>query len=165
MKERNILIFWLLWAIIIFLLWLWSYFSIQYFVPKSPDWTINSWTFWDTFGAINALFSWFAFLGVIITILLQKEDLKMTQKELKKSAEAQEKQVKIQSYIAQLNAYWYLIQSKATLETKESPKNPQDYIASMSDISNFPYSSIKELDKDLVWKINGTLKKLEEEME
>lgn len=52
----------------------------------------------DMFGTVNALFSGLAFAGVIVAILLQKEELglqreelKMTREELKRSAEAQEK--------------------------------------------------------------------------
>ncbi|EMC8699338.1 TPA: hypothetical protein NIK62_003264 [Vibrio cholerae] len=55
-------------------------------------------TFGDMFGAVNALFSGFAFLGVIYAILLQKTELKLqreelalTRDELAKSANAQEK--------------------------------------------------------------------------
>lgn len=54
--------------------------------------------FGDMFGAVNALFSGFAFLGIIYTIYLQKnelalqrEELKLTRDELKRTAEAQEK--------------------------------------------------------------------------
>lgn len=55
-------------------------------------------TIGDMFGAVNALFSGFAFLGVIYAILLQKtelslqrEELSLTRGELAKSANAQEK--------------------------------------------------------------------------
>jgi hypothetical protein len=55
-------------------------------------------TFGDMFGAVNALFSGFAFLGVTYAILLQRtelslqrEELTLTRQELAKSAEAQQK--------------------------------------------------------------------------
>ncbi|WP_050937395.1 hypothetical protein [Vibrio harveyi] len=58
-------------------------------------------TFGDMFGAANALFSGFAFIGVIYAILmqrtelsLQREELSLTREELKKSANAQEKSEK-----------------------------------------------------------------------
>lgn len=54
--------------------------------------------FGDTFGGINAFFSSLAFIGVIYTIILQREELRLqrkelelTREELKKTAEAQEK--------------------------------------------------------------------------
>ena len=58
-------------------------------------------TIGDMFGAVNALFSGFAFLGVIYAILLQRtelalqrEELSLTRGELKKAADAQEKSEK-----------------------------------------------------------------------
>lgn len=79
----------------------------------------------DMFGAINALFSGLALAGIIYTIYLQheelklqREELKLTRKELHRSAEAQEKsQVSIQeqadalSYTAYLNTLSSLINS------------------------------------------------------
>ncbi len=57
--------------------------------------------FGDMFGAMNALFSGFAFLGIIYTIYLQRnelslqrEELKLTRQELTRTAEAQEKSEK-----------------------------------------------------------------------
>ena len=54
-------------------------------------------TFGDMFGSINALFSGFAFAGIIITIwfqrkelMLQRQELKDTREELKRAATAQE---------------------------------------------------------------------------
>jgi hypothetical protein len=53
--------------------------------------------FGDQFGAVNALFSGLAFAGVIVTILLQREELQLqrqeleqTREELRRSASAQE---------------------------------------------------------------------------
>lgn len=37
----------------------------------------NTGTFGDTFGSLNALFSGFAFVGVIYAILLQREELRL----------------------------------------------------------------------------------------
>lgn len=57
--------------------------------------------FGEMFGGINALFTGLAFLGVIFTVLLQKEELRLqrkelelTRKELTRTAEAQEKSEK-----------------------------------------------------------------------
>jgi len=40
-------------------------------------------TFGDMFGAVNALFSGFAFLGVVVAILLQRKELELQRQELK----------------------------------------------------------------------------------
>ena len=54
--------------------------------------------FGDSFGALNTLFSGLAFAGIILTIFMQKEELKLQRKELKmqreemkRFADAQEK--------------------------------------------------------------------------
>ncbi|MEG3753108.1 hypothetical protein [Psychromonas arctica] len=78
-------------AITIFLLW-----SLTWLLMLlEPE---NRGTIGDMFGVVNALFSGFAFLGVIYAILLQRtelslqrEELTLTRGELKKSANAQEK--------------------------------------------------------------------------
>ncbi|MBU2103599.1 hypothetical protein KKD95_01140 [Patescibacteria group bacterium] len=61
-----------------------------------PD-LANRGLFGDSFGALNALFSGFAFLGIIYTIILQsqelglqRKELELTRAELKRAAEAQE---------------------------------------------------------------------------
>ena len=62
-----------------------------------PDWTTRG-QFGDSFGATNALFSGLAFAGLIYTVLLQRNELKLqreelalTRLELSRSAEAQER--------------------------------------------------------------------------
>lgn len=61
----------------------------------APIYFINGWqdrgSFGDMFGAVNALFSGVALLGVIYAIFLQKEELELQRIELRRSAEAQEK--------------------------------------------------------------------------
>lgn len=74
------------------------YFSVVRFLL--PGWT-ESGQFGDMFGGLNSLFSALAFLGVIYTIFLQREELSLQRKELelareelKRTAEAQEKSEK-----------------------------------------------------------------------
>ncbi|MGJ8762338.1 MAG: hypothetical protein ACSHXA_17505 [Polaribacter sp.] len=97
----------------------------------------NRGTFGDSFGALNALISSFAFAGIIYTIFLQQSQLKMqreelilqrkelelTRNELKRSASAQEKSEQalakqaenmeltsnISLYTAMLNSYGDLL--------------------------------------------------------
>jgi hypothetical protein len=72
--------------------------AISFFVFFAFDSWESRGQFGDMFGTVNALFSGFAFAGVLIAILLQRdelalqrEELKMTRQELRRSAEAQEK--------------------------------------------------------------------------
>jgi hypothetical protein len=43
----------------------------------------------DSFGALNSVFSGLAFAGVIVTVLIQMEELRASREELRKAAEAQ----------------------------------------------------------------------------
>ena len=105
----------------VFAAWLVSGVSIYF--------SIGSWdgpgTFGDMFGAINALFSGLAFAGIIFTILLQREELKLQRKELEltreeisRTASAQEasqkelsKQAETLQKTAQINAIDTLLRS------------------------------------------------------
>ncbi|TWT57780.1 hypothetical protein KOR42_11460 [Thalassoglobus neptunius] len=96
----------------------------------SCDWS-EAGTIGDSFGAVNALFSGLAFVGLIYTILLQskqlaqnsevlemqreelglqREELKLTREELAKSAVAQVKSSEITRTIAILNANSILLE-------------------------------------------------------
>src|SRR5688572_15202617 len=62
---------------------------------RHPDWPTRG-QFGDMFGAINALFSSLALIGVVVAVWIQKEELKlqrreleMTRSELRRTAEAQ----------------------------------------------------------------------------
>ncbi len=71
-----------------------GYMGVTFYVY--PELTSRG-LFGDSFGALNALFSGFAFLGIIYTIILQtqelglqRKELELTRAELKRAAEAQE---------------------------------------------------------------------------
>lgn len=61
----------------VFTIWLLSWILIDLFIADS-----DRGTFGDKFGAINALFSGLAFAGLIVTLLYQKEELKLQREEL-----------------------------------------------------------------------------------
>ena len=96
--------------------------------------------FGDTFGTINALFSGLAFAGVIVTILLQREDLQLTQKELKRSTQAQEEsanalkeQIKSMRYASMLEGYSSLLNNLNHLVAENK-----------DDISSIKYSRLRD---------------------
>ncbi|WP_291865855.1 hypothetical protein [Maribacter sp.] len=105
--------------ILVLVIWV---LSVIFILFGLDNWSDRG-TFGDSFGAVNALFSGFAFAGLIYTIVLQKEDLKMQRNEialnrteLKKSAIAQknsekalEEQVQQMKIAARLNALKTLI--------------------------------------------------------
>ncbi len=95
---------WILVSLVIFT-WVLSGIVIYY---VSPNWSDRG-TIGDMFGAVNALFSGLAFVGLIYTILIQREEIQMNReeiemnrKELKKSATAQhQSQVALKEQVVQ----------------------------------------------------------------
>lgn len=76
--------FWLLCgvgAVVVFVLWLVSALIIVQFWPEPSE----HGTLGDMFGAINALFSGWAFLGVIVAIILQKIELEAQRHEIREA--------------------------------------------------------------------------------
>lgn len=67
----------------IFAIWLLSWLLIDLCISECND----RGTFGDKFGAINALFSGLAFAGLIVTLLYQKEELKLQREELAQTRE------------------------------------------------------------------------------
>lgn len=78
-------------VVLVIVLWVSSIWFVPWYVS---DWSkaqssplTNFSIFGDMFGAVNALFSGLAFAGVIIAILLQREELKLQRKELTQTRE------------------------------------------------------------------------------
>lgn len=91
MKKNKLIWFVVLGAILIVGLWLVSWILIDCNIENST----NRGEFGDKFGAINSLFSGLAFLGLIITLLFQKEELELQRQELaetRKELEGQKKE-------------------------------------------------------------------------
>lgn len=65
----------------VFAIWLLSWVLIDLCISECND----RGTFGDKFGAVNALFSGLAFAGLIVTLLYQKEELKLQREELKET--------------------------------------------------------------------------------
>jgi hypothetical protein len=76
-NKKNIAPYFIIFAGVV-TLWCLSWYLITTYVN-----TTEQGQFGDMFGAVNALFSGLAFAGIIITILLQKEELTLQRQELK----------------------------------------------------------------------------------
>lgn len=74
---KGIIIF-----VLVIALWFLSWYGIDNYITEA-----NRGTFGDKFGAVNALFSGLAFAGLIITLLYQKEELKLQREELAQTRE------------------------------------------------------------------------------
>ena len=83
-ESKSRLWLWIVVAIIgVIALWGLSWWGISKFI----DDPITQGTFGDMFGAVNALFSGLAFAGLIVTLLYQKEELKLQREELAQTRE------------------------------------------------------------------------------
>ena len=91
MKTKMISFF-----LLAFFFWLLSwYLGVKYL----EGWSQRG-TFGDMFGAVNALFSGLAFAGIIIALILQKEELALQRQELKETREelkGQREQMELQN--------------------------------------------------------------------
>jgi hypothetical protein len=121
--------------VVVFIIWL---ISLVVVFTGMKDWNDRG-NLGDSFGGINALFSGFAFAGIIYTILLQKKELTLQRKELedtrvelRRTADAQErserafqKQVEVMNLSARLNALNSAVEyynSKATARLAKGNK-------------------------------------------
>lgn len=89
------------------------------------------------FGAINALFTGLAFAGVIVVILMQREQLNLQRKELARSTKAREAQERALVIAAQLNANAALLEHRNLMTQADSE--------SEADINERSYTSIRQL--------------------
>lgn len=81
-ETKSQLWIWIIIAIVsVIAMWGLSWWGINKFIDEPT----NQGTFGDMFGAVNALFSGLAFAGLIVTLLYQKEELKLQREELKET--------------------------------------------------------------------------------
>lgn len=81
-ETKSRLWIWIIIAIVgVIAMWGLSWWGINKFIDEPT----NQGTFGDMFGAVNALFSGLAFAGLIVTLLYQKEELKLQREELKET--------------------------------------------------------------------------------
>ena len=83
-ETKSRLWIWIIIAIVgVIAMWGLSWWGINKFIDEPT----NQGTFGDMFGAVNALFSGLAFAGLIVTLLYQKEELKLQREELAQTRE------------------------------------------------------------------------------
>ena len=71
-----------------------------------PELSLNkSGVFGDSYGALTSLFSGLAFSGMLIAILLQRDELKDNREEFKKSVQAQNTNAKLNALTTILHEY------------------------------------------------------------
>src|SRR4051794_21505920 len=96
------IVFWvLIGAVAVITLWAGSAALIFRLYPHDP--TARG-TFGDLFGAVNALFSGLAFLGVVVALVIQGEQLRLQQQEIREGQEAQRRDESRAAFLAKLEA-------------------------------------------------------------
>lgn len=81
-ETKSRLWIWIVVAIgVVLVLWGLNWCGVSKFINEPS----NQGTFGDMFGAVNALFSGLAFAGLIITLLYQREELKLQREELQET--------------------------------------------------------------------------------
>ena len=87
-------------------------YTLSLIYLTDADWISNPGTFGDSFGIINALFTGLAFSGLIVTIMLQYEEIKIQQQDLlesrqqfARSADAQERTARLAAASELLKEY------------------------------------------------------------
>ncbi len=122
-KRRGLIILIFLGVLLWGASWIFAYI---YF----PDWPTRS-NFGEMFGAVNALFSGVALAGVVYTIWLQQEELRLqreelqlTRKELIRAAEAQEKSEKALSLQAEALAHQIRVSMMPTILVEWAKDQP-----------------------------------------
>ena len=110
--------YWLLFLAVI-ICWIGYWFVLRYHVATPTD----RGQFGDAFGALNALFAGLAFAGLIIAIFLQREDIKLQSKALKKQTE----EIKLQNKVLDLQRQ-ELADTRKVLEDQKSQFEKQSAI-------------------------------------
>jgi len=77
--TRSVVLFALAAVVLVLGLWFYTKKVLEDLKPEDRG------TYGDMFGSVNALFSGLAFAGVIVAILLQREELRLQRKELKET--------------------------------------------------------------------------------
>jgi hypothetical protein len=150
---------WLFVAVIflVFLIWGGTWYGVFIFIPEGHnDWAKRG-QFGDLFGSVNALFSGFAFAGIIYTIYLQRKEialqrleLKLQRQEMAASTKELKNQVKVnivQLEISKLNAR--IEAQKALLRTGSPNETHNKAKDEIDKIANDMQRIIDKLDKDL----------------
>jgi hypothetical protein len=103
--------------------------AVVYFFCVKNIFSLNQQgTFGDMYGALNAIFAGFAFAGIIITIIMQKEELMLTRKEMELTRKELEK-----STVAQEQSQGALKKQLKNMELTTKMDFLNKYIVSISD--------------------------------
>lgn len=105
-------------AVPLFTVALYAFFLLCTTAPISELSIEKAGQFGDSFGVITSLFSGFAFSGVLITLMLQRDELKLQRQEIERSKNEQAQNERLNALAALLSVYHELVDKKqAELDT------------------------------------------------
>lgn len=94
-------------------------------------------TFGDSFGALNTLFSGFAFAGIIISIVLQSKELKATRDEVEAQRKEFEKQTAVFNKQTFENTFFQMLQQHNELIKSITNKGYKETLYGRIAIENY----------------------------
>lgn len=122
-------------------------YTLSLIYLTNTDWKSNPGTFGDSFGIVNALFTGLAFSGLIVTIMLQYEEIKIQQKDLQesrlqfaRSADAQERTARLAAaseLLKEYNEYIKIIE----IEITDDENRKLDHTSAMGVLDQFARES------------------------
>ncbi len=153
-KDSDFVVISILVTIVIIGLWIGTYFLLK----DKPE--VTRGTFGDMFGSINALFSGLALAGIILTILLQRKELKLQRQELMDTRlefKTQNETLKLQrfenTFFSLLNQHHQIVNAIDFRYYKRKEKERKTYLGGMFGGGGQPTSTPSE-EKEIVI-ING----------
>lgn len=98
--------------VIVAVVLLWGFYPVWSYIYK--DWFANTWlsemgVFGDSFGALNTLFSGLAFTGIIISIIIQSQELSETRKDINRQIREFESQTEVLKKQAFENTFFQML--------------------------------------------------------
>lgn len=119
-----------MWLLFLFIGFVWFYYKSWFpyvsDIASGDNYLANSGVFGDSYGALNTLFSGFAFCGIIISIFLQSQELRETRQEVKGQKEALEKQNFEQTFFHLLSTHNQIVLSIDVVDQVKGEKTGRD---------------------------------------
>jgi len=112
----------------------------------------------DKFGAVNALFSAFAFAGIIFALILQRNDLSLQRASIDQQTESARLQNFENSFFSLLNTYSSIVEQLVSRNDDRGRIVFSEFIASMKAKSTYLalFAALRKLTKDEVFEIRAS---------
>jgi hypothetical protein len=139
-------LFFYVFGIILIITLLFSAYGFIIYQTFNGSWE-KSGVFGDTFGAINAVFSSLAFLGIVISLIIQREDIRQQQLSNKLQVEQNLLAAKIMASISRQEILAQFLTSEKIHPDFDINANPGDYRRTLKEYLTKTESFLKEAEK------------------